>query len=190
MTENSDPSGASYPPPNVPGAPAPGGPPPGYPYGYPPAAPGYGPYPGAYPPPPMPYGDQYPGMPTAMRNGLGVAALVLGILGVFPGAFLCGLGILLGAVAIVLGVAGRRRVARGEANNGGVALAGMITGGVAVVASAALLLLGVSLVKNAGFSEFMQCVSDAAGDQVKTEQCTNEFQQRVDDLDRGRTPGR
>ncbi|MFG2297230.1 DUF4190 domain-containing protein [Streptomyces sp. NPDC048603] len=119
--------------------------PPGAPYGYPHAGSGgYG-YPGhtgAQPvPPAQPVYPVYPGYPgqtayppygTQMRNGFGVTALVLGII---AAVFFClsFLSVFVGIVAIVFGVLGRARVARGEADNGGLALAGIILGAVGVV---------------------------------------------------------
>jgi hypothetical protein len=61
------------------------------------------------------------------RNGFGVAALVLGIVAVV-GCALNFIAVGLGVAAIVLGVLGRNRAARGEATNGGMALAGLILG--------------------------------------------------------------
>jgi hypothetical protein len=59
------------------------------------------------------------------RNGMGVAALVLGILGFLIGP--------LSILAIVFGRIGLTRVARGEANNRGVAQAGFVLGIVTLV---------------------------------------------------------
>ena len=82
-----------------------------------------GSYPGAGPaagwgaPPYVPvYG--YP------KNSLGVWSLVLGIVGL-----VC-FGPFAGIPAIITGVLGRKAAARGEANNGGLALAGIILGSV------------------------------------------------------------
>lgn len=61
------------------------------------------------------------------RNGLGIAALILGILAVLTFLTLVG-GVLLGLLAIVLGLVARGRVKRREATNGGVATAGVILG--------------------------------------------------------------
>lgn len=192
MTEQPEtPDRSSLPPSSPPPGPQP------YPYAYPPAPPGAsgpqgyptGPYPGGYPPPPMPYGDYYTGVPTAMRNGLGVAALLVAILGIFPGSMLCGLGVVLGGIAIALGIAARRRVSRGEANNGGMATAGIVLGVLAIVASLAVLALGLTLFKDAGLSDYVACIRDAGGDQARTEQCSTEFQQRLEDLNTT-APGR
>ena len=72
-----------------------------------------------------------PGMatPTASgnKNGLGVAALVLGLVGLLGGFIIpfSGLGSIL---AIIFGAIGLKRVKRGEASNRGMALAGLWLG--------------------------------------------------------------
>ena len=60
------------------------------------------------------------------RNGLGTAALVVGIFAVIFGILFFPLGFVLGVVGIGLGIAGRKRAKRGEATNGGAALAGLV----------------------------------------------------------------
>ena len=174
----------------VPPTPPPAGPSP-YPYAYPPGAPGApgpqgfppGAYPGGYPPPPppMPYGDYYPGAPVAPpRNGLGVAALVLAILGLLASCSVAG-GIVLGISAVILGVMARNRVKRGEANNGGVALAGIILGALAVLISVAFISLFYGVFNNYGGREMLSCVQDAGSDNDRVQQCMEEFQQRIED---------
>ncbi|WP_069170429.1 DUF4190 domain-containing protein [Streptomyces griseus] len=127
---------ASAPP--VPAPPvAPNGPGvPGGQYGYPaapvPAAAPYSGYPG-YPG----YGGQ-PAWGPAPANGLGVAAMVLGIIAVV-GFCMWGFGIILGILALIFGIIGRGRAKRGEATNGGMALAGIILGSVSIVISAIFL---------------------------------------------------
>ena len=71
------------------------------------------------------YGGGWPTSPVAApRNGLGTAALVLGVLSI-PLAFVV-IGGLLGIVGLVLGVMALRRVARGLATNRGMAIAGIV----------------------------------------------------------------
>jgi hypothetical protein len=111
-----EPSGAPYPPPapGPYGAPAPG------PYGTP--APGpYGASP--YPTGPGAYGH-YP------RNDLGIWALVLGI-----ASFVLSCGFLTGIPAIIVGSKAKRAVEAGEANNGGLATAGVVLGWIATALS-------------------------------------------------------
>ncbi|MFD3699541.1 DUF4190 domain-containing protein [Streptomyces sp. NPDC058646] len=131
------PASAAY---GYPAQPDPGG------YGFPgapPAQPGYG-YPGdaGYPGPPgYPGPGGYASYPYAGRplsNGFGITALVLGVLAVVVvfGCITAFLAVPLGIGAIVYGVLGRGKASRGEADNGGMALAGLITGSVGLALGA------------------------------------------------------
>lgn len=112
-----------------------------------PAAPGAG-WPAEPPPPPPrplppgwpephPPGDwSAPGWSPPRRNGPSVAALFLGLLAL-PATLFVLPGLLLGPAAVVLGVIGRRRVHRGEADTDGVALAGIVLGGIAIATTLA-----------------------------------------------------
>jgi Septum formation len=97
------------------------------------------PYPSPYQPP--------PGVQQAPRNGLGIAALTLGIIGVVAGIFPFFFWVagILGIIGLILGFLGRGRAKRGEATNGTMALWGIITSAVAVVISVigAVILVGV-----------------------------------------------
>jgi uncharacterized membrane protein YidH (DUF202 family) len=102
---------------------------------------------GFLPPPPHSYSGFTSRPPV--NNGLGIAsltfaivALVLFSFGLMFGDTSRGIAILalvfasviIGVAGVVLGFAARRRVKRGEADNGGVAVAGIVVGIVAVVA--------------------------------------------------------
>ncbi|MFF3495660.1 DUF4190 domain-containing protein [Streptomyces sp. NPDC002795] len=86
--------------------------------------------------------QQYPQYPPfqqqpprqVARNGLGTAALILGVIGALSGLIplLFWLAGLLGVIALILGLTGRGRAKRGEATNKGVALTGAILGIVAM----------------------------------------------------------
>ena len=80
------------------------------------------------PPPGMPPGA-YGGQPMAAQpqNGMGIAALVLGILGLIG----C-LSIVGGILAIVFGRMGMAKSDQGLATNGGMAKAGFVLGVIAV----------------------------------------------------------
>ncbi|GFM99689.1 hypothetical protein Sfulv_45000 [Streptomyces fulvorobeus] len=129
------PGDTAVPPPAL----APGGPgqaaPPSGPYGYPAApVPPYGGYPGY---PGYGGGPGWGGPPPA--NGLGTAAMVLGILAV---CLFCVYGVpslILGILALIFGILGRRRVARGEADNAGQALTGVILGSIGIALGAAII---------------------------------------------------
>nr|WTB33998.1 DUF4190 domain-containing protein [Streptomyces sp. NBC_00830] len=121
------------PPPIAPNGPGQAVPPPAGQYGYPAAPPPqYGGYPG-YPG----YGQAPWGGPGP-ANGLGIASMVLGIIAVV-GFCMWGLGVVLGVLALILGLIGRGRAKRGEATNGGMALAGVILGSIGIVISGAFL---------------------------------------------------
>ncbi|WP_275572461.1 DUF4190 domain-containing protein [Mycolicibacterium vanbaalenii] len=156
-------------------------PPPGsYPGGYPPQP--YGAYPPAYPT--QPYGGYPPSPPTAPKNGLGTAALVLAIVGLLLCWTVAG-GVLLGIAAIVMGFVARGRVKRGEATNGGVALAGIVLGAVAIVTSLVIVAiyatLGVTLFKDLGGGDYLDCLQRAGNDQQAVQECADEFTQRVEE---------
>ncbi|WP_326765985.1 DUF4352 domain-containing protein [Streptomyces sp. NBC_01591] len=87
------------------------------------------------PQPQQPYApDQMPGMRPA-RNGLGIAALVLGVIGAVSGLipFLFWLAGVLGLIALVLGLAGRGRAKRGEATNKGMTTFGAVLGLISMI---------------------------------------------------------
>ncbi|MGE2691876.1 DUF4190 domain-containing protein [Mycolicibacterium pulveris] len=142
----------------------------------PPPAPGqYGPYPGNYPPPP-PYSGYLP-PPSGPKNGFGIASLVIAIVALVSVIF----GVVLGVVAIIFGFLGWGRAKRGEATNGGMAVAGIILGILSIIEAIAAITLLVWGFDRAGGTDYLDCVSQAGNDQVALEQCANEFQQRVDD---------
>ena len=68
-----------------------------------------------------------PSTTPAPQNGMGTAALIMGIL-----QFIC-LGTIGSILAIVFGRIGLKRVAMGQANNAGVAKAGYILGIIGIV---------------------------------------------------------
>ncbi|CAL9543367.1 hypothetical protein SUDANB58_04296 [Streptomyces sp. enrichment culture] len=95
---------------------------------------GYG-----YPAPPQGYG--WPGAPMPPQNGMGTAAMVLGILSCCLFCLYGVVSVVLGILAVVFGVKGRRRAERGEAANHGQAVAGLITGAIGIVLGLAVIVL-------------------------------------------------
>ena len=158
MTASSDKSEKGQPAPSYP-----------YPHPYPPS-----PQPG-YPPPPL-----YRGYSAGPRNGLGVASLVLAIAALLLVWSVVG-GILLGLVGAALGFVARRRVKRGEANNGGVAIAGIVLGVMAVVVG--LVFAGIWFVfwREAGGDDYVACLQKAGQDRVRQQQCADQFRDKVQD---------
>lgn len=95
------------------------------------------------PPPP---GSPVPGMPVAPpagavpQNGMGTAAIVMGIL-----QFFC-LGTIGSILAIVFGKIGMNKAARGEATNGGVAKAGFWLGIIGLILTVIGVVIAIVLV--------------------------------------------
>jgi hypothetical protein len=69
--------------------------------------------------------------PDAPRNEVGVAALLLGVVGILTCWLM--LGVPFGIAAVVTGDIARRRVQRGEANNPRIAVAGIVLGAIAIL---------------------------------------------------------
>ena len=139
--------------------------------------PGQGPPPGGPPPGQGPGGSyQASGYPTTSRrrNGMGVTALVIGVVALVLVLLLLfsPLGALLGLLAVLFGVLGLIRANRGEADNRGQAVAGLVTGAVA-------LLFGILFTISVGtwfathvndFRRFGNCMDNATGAAAR-EQC-------------------
>ncbi|MFC7446733.1 DUF4190 domain-containing protein [Rhodococcus daqingensis] len=171
--------GQPYPGQPYPGQPYPGQPYPGQPY---PGQPQPGqPYPGQ-PYPGQPYAAQpYPGQsPAQPRNGAGIAALVLGILAVLSVWTIVG-GILLGAVAIILGIVGRSLYKKQQATNGGMSLAGILLGLAGLIISIVLIVVGVGLFNKVGGRDFVDCLRDAGNNRAAQQRCEDEFQSNIED---------
>jgi hypothetical protein len=132
--------------------------------------------PGGYPAGGYPQG----GYPAAggRRNGIGVAALVFGVVALVLVILLLfsPLGAQLGLVAVLLGIIGLVRANRGEADNRGQAVAGLVTGGLA-------LLFGIFFTISVGtwfathvndFRRFGNCMDQANGANAR-EQCARQL---------------
>jgi len=162
VTEPQDPYRGQQPPGDQPqygsqpqyGQPQYGGQPPQYgeqPY---PQSPSYGSSPGG------------PGDGGGHRNGMGIAALILGILGLLTSWLL--FGGLFGLLAIVLGFVGLGRVRRGEASNRGMAITGIVLG---LLSVAVAVLIGALV--GAVWDRVQDC-ADPNLTQAEQEQCVND----------------
>ncbi len=133
-------------------------------------------YPGSYPPPPpVPYAGYAP-PPVAPKNGLGIAALIVAIVALFS---VVG-GLVLGVVAIILGVLGLQRARRGEATNGGIAIAGIVLGILSIIEALVVIALSVWAFNEVGGTDYMDCLSKARSDQDAVQRCVDQFQDRVE----------
>lgn len=155
--QHQPPSGAFEPPPiehgqgygAQPGStPPPSGypPPPGYGQGYGQPPSGYGPPPGtppSYPPPggyaaPPPYQSGYPAPPQSRTNGMAIGSLVSSVLA-FPLGF-CYVGPLVAIVGVVLGIIALNQIKQSGEQGRGLAIAGIVVGGVVLVLTVLLVL--------------------------------------------------
>ncbi len=93
------------------------------------------PEPPQQPPPPQPQAPPPPGM-APQTNGLAVAGMVCGILGLVLFWTVWG-GIILGILGLVFGIIGRGRATALGGSGAGMAMAGIITGAIAIVLSIA-----------------------------------------------------
>ncbi|HZD64933.1 MAG TPA: DUF4190 domain-containing protein [Acidimicrobiales bacterium] len=119
-----------------------------------------------------------PARATQPRNGMGIAALVLGILSLV-GIVTIAVGAIFGILALVFGVVGWSRARRGQATNGGLALAGAITGGVGLKVSVALVVsLSFFVATRARFRTYSQCLGHATT-QGARQVCARQFHHRV-----------
>ncbi|WIM88804.1 DUF4190 domain-containing protein [Candidatus Mycobacterium wuenschmannii] len=128
-----------------------------------------------------PYPPQYAApQPSAAKNGLGIAALVLAVVGLLSVATVFA-PIALGAVAVVLGVMARGRVKRGVADNGGVAIAGIVLGGLAIVVGLAFIAIWTTVWNDVRGDDYIDCVQKAGENQVAEQHCADQFRRTVQD---------
>lgn len=129
------------------------------PYGTPPAPTGYpaAPQYGAAPYPPAPqYGAApgYGGGYVYPKNSLAVWSLVLGIVSVV----LC--GFLTAIPAIIVGNNAKRAVAAGEADNGGLATAGIVIGWIMIALTVVgAVIITIAIVSSGGWTDFVHSYS-------------------------------
>jgi phosphate/sulfate permease len=112
----------------------------------------------------MPYAPAPPMPPQQPKNGLGTTALILGIVGVVLAFFY--VGGLLGLLALIFGIIGLGKVKKGEANNKGVALTGVILGVVSMLIAIAMTVFAFILVDKA-VEELDKLEKDAAASAPK-----------------------
>ncbi|MGW1076526.1 DUF4190 domain-containing protein [Streptomyces sp. NPDC002537] len=111
------------------------------------------------PQPPLPQWGMPPAPPMGFppapseppRNSSGIAALVLGLVGLScaPVPFIFWIGAILGILAVIFGLVGLSHARSGQATNKGMSIAGTVLGGVSVVVAVIGLVLTIGLVREA-----------------------------------------
>jgi hypothetical protein len=89
-------------------------------------------------------------------------------------------GIILGVVAVILGFLGWGRAKRGEATNGGVAIAGIVLGFLGIVVSIAMIALAVWGFSELGGTDYVDCMSRAGNDEQAIQECADRFRDRLE----------
>jgi uncharacterized membrane protein len=90
---------------------------------------------------------------------MATASLVLGILALL-GSVTVFVGVILGVLAVVFGIVGLRRARRGGAGHGR-AVGGLVTGGIGLVLSVALVAVGLSLLSTKAGKTYQSCLNHA-----------------------------
>jgi hypothetical protein len=128
-------------------------------------------------PPPAP-----PPAAPKPRNGMGVAALVIGVASLVAAAsfILFPIGLVAGLVGLVLGIIALTRGRARGATNGGQALAGVICSVVALIIAIDLSVhVGTWVARNTGtFTTFDKCVAQAAN-RTDVSNCIATFARQV-----------
>ena len=104
------------------------------------------------------------------NNGLALAALILGILSI-PAIFTVFGGIILGIIAVILGIVGVRKANSivGPGARKGMAVTGLVLGLIAAVVSAVMLVFGIFFAK-----DMVEECSQFQNDQEQLEQCVDD----------------
>lgn len=129
-------------------------------------------YYGTPPPPPL--------LAPTRKNWIGTTALAVAIVGLALCWSVAG-GVFLGAVAIVLGIVGRGRAARSEADNRPVATSGIALGALAIVVSLALIPAWVRFAGEVEMPAYLDCSAKASG-QEEARRCADDLQKRIDEV--------
>jgi hypothetical protein len=121
-----------------------------------------------------PYGEQgmWESAPPP-RNGFGVAALTLGLVGALLFWTVLG-GVVLGLLALIFGIVGFRRGKRSEATNGTLAAVGAVIGTFALIGSSVVLVFAVSVLSSGDYGELKDCMRNAPT-QAELKQCQRDF---------------
>ena len=112
-------------------------------------------------------------------NGLGIAALVLGVLGLLTSWLV--VGGLLGLIAVVLGAVALSKAKRGAAapSSRGMGIAGIVLGVVSILIAGAIAATVGSLLGSEEGKQLRECLEQAGPDQAAQQSCQQRFQQEI-----------
>lgn len=142
---------------------------------------GQQPYGQAPPPPPYNSGQFFDGNNQQQKPGKGLAigALICAIIGILTSWTVIG-GIVLGIVALILGLIALSKAKKGQASGSGMSIAAIILGIVSVALSIALIVWGVGLFKDAGGDDFIDCMNNAGSDSSAQQQCSDDLRGNIE----------
>lgn len=114
-----------------------------------------------------------------LPSGMAVASLILGVLGILSAFFL--IGGLLGLIALILGLVALGKIKRGLAGGRGMAIAGIVTGVIALLLSIVVVVsVGAFFAENKDeFSNLAECVEAAGDDQAAVQACQEDFARSI-----------
>lgn len=88
-------------------------------------------------------------------------------------------GVILGVCAVIIGFVARGRVKRGQATNGGVAIAGIVLGFLAIIVSLIFIPIWIGMFDEVGGTDYVDCLSKAGSDEQAIQRCADQFRDRV-----------
>ena len=109
------------------------------------------------------------------KKGLAIAALVLGILSL-PAILTVVGGIVLGLIAIILGIVAARGASKGKNGGKGLAITGAVLGALGLIVSVVIVVVGVSFLNSDTGQNLQDCLSDAGSDQAAADQCQRDLE--------------
>ena len=89
------------------------------------------------------HAGRLPRLPADPELALAIASLILGIIGLLTGLMV--FGAVLGLVGVILGIVALVKVKNGTASGKGMAIGGIVTGALGMIAAAAMMVLGIVL---------------------------------------------
>ncbi|MBT2489879.1 DUF4190 domain-containing protein [Streptomyces sp. ISL-96] len=125
------------------------------------------------------YAQTSPDTGMKRSNGPAIAALVLGIAAILLFWTVFG-GIVLGLLAVIVGIVGARKARGGRAPHGKMSVIGAVLGALGLIASVVIIAIGASILNSDEFKDFDDCVQQA-DTQSERDTCAKDFNKDIDD---------